>query len=168
MKYGLPDELNDKARALVERCRERGLRVSTVESCTGGLLSYCLTDIPGASDIYDRGFITYSNEAKQEEVGVRAASLEKFGAVSAEVAREMCAGALTRKAVGVAASITGIAGPGGATADKPVGLVYIGIATAEGVPAAYRYIFPGDRQEVRTAAVAEALDLLLNAVAVKR
>ena len=165
MKYTFPEVLDEKARALVELCRARGVRLSTIESCTGGLLGGCLTDIPGASDIFDRGFITYSNQAKHEEVGVSIELLESFGAVSAEVAREMCAGALTRDGIGAAASITGIAGPGGATPGKPVGLVYIGIATSLAPPVAHRYVFAGDRQEVRTVAVAEALDLLATAVA---
>lgn len=165
MRYAFPDELNEKARKLVELCRTRKVRLSTIESCTGGLLGGCLTDIPGASDIFDRGFVTYSNEAKHEEVSVSINSLEQFGAVSAEVAREMCAGALTRDGIGAAASITGIAGPGGATEGKPVGLVYIGIATSRQSPVAHRYVFSGDRQEVRAAAVAEAIDLLITAVA---
>ncbi|MEL0112769.1 MAG: CinA family protein [Rickettsiales bacterium] len=164
MKYSFPDTVNDKAKALIDLCRTRGIRLSTIESCTGGLLSGCLTDIAGSSDVLDRGFVTYSNEAKHEEVGVSLASLEAFGAVSDVVAREMCAGALTRSNIGAAASLTGIAGPGGATADKPVGLVYIGVATRDTAPIAHRYIFDGDRQEVRLAAVAEAIDLLTAAV----
>ena len=124
----------------------------------------CLTDIAGSSDVLDRGFVTYSNEAKYEEVGVSQQSLEKFGAVSDVVAREMCAGAMRRDGVGAAVSLTGIAGPGGGTDSKPVGLVFIGIATRSAAPVAHRYIFNGDRQEVRAAAIVEALELLTTAI----
>lgn len=164
MSYVFPDTINEKAKTLIDLCRERDIRLSTIESCTGGLLSGCLTDISGSSDVVDRGFVTYSNEAKHEEVGVSLKSLMDFGAVSDVVAREMCAGALTRSRIGAAASLTGIAGPGGATDDKPVGLVFIGIATKSQAPIAHRYVFEGDRQEVRTAAVIEALELLTKAV----
>lgn len=164
MKYAFPDSVNRKAAALIDLCRARGVRLSTIESCTGGLLSGCLTDISGSSDVVDRGFVTYSNEAKHEEVGVSNDSLMKFGAVSDVVAKEMCAGALARRDIGAAASLTGIAGPGGGTADKPVGLVYIGIATRSAEPVAHRYVFDGDRQEVRMAAILEAIDLLTAAV----
>ena len=103
-------------------------------------------------------------EAKNEEVGVSIETLKKFGAVSAPVAREMCSGALSRRPIGAAASLTGIAGPGGATAAKPVGLVFLGIATRYSKPVAHRYVFEGDRQAVRTAAVAEAIKLLIAAI----
>ena len=164
MKYAFPNELNSNAEILIHLCREKNVRLSTVESCTGGLLAGCLTDIAGSSDVLDRGFVTYSNEAKNEEVGVSLETLEKFGAVSAPVAKEMCSGALERGPIGAVASLTGIAGPGGATADKPVGLVFIGIATRASQPVANRYVFEGDRQAVRTAAVAEAIDLLIAAI----
>ena len=164
MKYAFPKELNSNADILIHLCREKSIRLSTVESCTGGLLAGCLTDIAGSSNVLDRGFVTYSNEAKNEEVGVSLETLEKFGAVSAPVAKEMCSGALERGPIGAAASLTGIAGPGGATPDKPVGLVFIGIATRASKPVAHRYVFKGDRQAVRTAAVAEAIDLLIEAV----
>lgn len=164
MKYEFPEDVNRRAKTLIDLCRTQNVRLSTIESCTGGLLSGCLTDISGSSDVLDRGFVTYSNEAKHEEVGVSSDSLEKFGAVSDVVAREMCAGALTRTGIAAAASLTGIAGPGGATETKPVGLVYIGIATSQAEPVAHRFVFEGDRQEVRTAAVIEALDLLTIAV----
>ncbi|MBO88415.1 MAG: damage-inducible protein CinA [Rickettsiales bacterium] len=164
MTYAFPKELNNNAKMLIHLCRQKNIRLSTIESCTGGLLAGCLTDIAGSSDVLDRGFVTYSNEAKNEEVGVNLDTLEKFGAVSAPVAREMCAGALTRRPIGAAASLTGIAGPGGATANKPVGLVFIGIATRSSNPVAHRFVFEGDRQAVRTAAVAEAINLLISAI----
>jgi nicotinamide-nucleotide amidase len=164
MKYTFPDEINKRAKVLIDLCCARNVRLSTIESCTGGLLSGCLTDISGSSDVLDRGFVTYSNESKHEEVGVSSKKLKKFGAVSDTVAKAMCAGALTRAGIGAAASLTGIAGPGGGTETKPVGLVFIGIATSQSAPVAHRYIFSGDRQEVRTAAVIEALVLLTAAV----
>ena len=164
MKYGFPDEINRRAKSLIELCRDKQVRLSTIESCTGGLLSGCLTDIAGSSEVLDRGFVTYSNDAKHEEVGVSTYSLEKFGAVSDVVAREMCAGAMRRIGVGAAVSLTGIAGPGGGTGAKPVGLVYIGVATLANPPLAHRYVFAGDRQIVRTAAIVEALDLLNAAI----
>ena len=110
------------------------------------------------------GFVTYSNEAKHEEVGVSQKSLEQFGAVSDVVAREMCAGAMRRDGVDAAVSLTGIAGPGGGTDTKPVGLVFIGITTWSVAPVAHRYVFNGDRQEVRAAAIVKALELLTTAI----
>lgn len=164
MKYAFPDALNENAKALIDLCRDKNVRLSTIESCTGGLLAGCLTDMAGSSDVMDRGFVTYSNEAKNEEVGVKLETLMEFGAVSAPVAKQMCAGAMARRPIGAAASLTGVAGPGGATTDKPVGLVYIGIATRDREPVAHRYVFDGDRQDVRTAAVGEAIELLIAAV----
>ena len=164
MRYEFPAEIISRAESLIQLCRAKGVRLSTIESCTGGLLSGCLTDIAGSSDVLDRGFVTYSNEAKHEEVGVNTQFLEQFGAVSDVVAREMCAGAMTRTGVDAAVSLTGIAGPGGGTDTKPVGLVFIGIATSAAAPVAYRYVFDGDRQSVRAAAIVEALDLLMAAI----
>jgi len=165
MKYDFPDEINRRAKFLIEICREKKVRLSTIESCTGGLLSGCLTDIAGSSEVLDRAFVTYSNESKHEEVGVSNYYLNKFGAVSDIVAREMCAGAMRRNGVGAAVSLTGIAGPGGGTKTKPVGLVFIGVATSAVPPSSHRYIFFGDRQEVRSAAIVEALDLVTVAIA---
>ena len=114
MKYAFPNALNENAKALIDLCRDKNVRLSTIESCTGGLLAGCLTDIAGSSDVMDRGFVTYSNEAKNEEVGVKLETLMEFGAVSAPVAKQMCAGAMARRPIGAAASLTGVAGPGGA------------------------------------------------------
>ena len=164
MKYDFPAEIINRAEFLIELCRDKNIRLSTIESCTGGLLSGCLTDVAGSSDVLDRGFVTYSNEAKHEEVGVRQKSLEQFGAVSDVVAREMCAGAMRRDGVGATVSLTGIAGPGGGTDIKPVGLVFIGIATRSVAPVAHRYVFNGNRQEVRAAAIVKALELLTTAI----
>ena len=116
------------ARSLLDLCRSRRLTLATAESCTGGLVAGALTDIPGSSDVVDRGFVTYSNEAKRAMLGVNATTLATFGAVSKETATQMAVGALERAGVDLAVSTTGIAGPGGATPGKPVGLVHFAAA----------------------------------------
>ncbi len=155
----------EAATALLERCRAKGLHIATAESCTGGLIAGALTEIAGSSDVVERGFVTYSNEAKQEMLAVPEAMIAAHGAVSAEVAEAMALGALARSGAALAVSATGIAGPGGATADKPVGLVYLGIARRGGHAKAERFVFAGDRAAVRQATVAEALRLLDEAAA---
>jgi nicotinamide-nucleotide amidase len=144
--------------------RKRGLRIATAESCTGGLIAAALTDVAGSSDVFERGFVTYSNDAKQELIAVPPAVLTKFGAVSAETAEAMASGALARSRADVALSVTGIAGPGGGSSEKPVGLVWFGIARKGGPSLTVREIFPGDRAAIRQAAVARALVLLEDAV----
>ncbi len=151
-----PNLLN-LARDFLDLCRAQDLTVVTVESCTGGSVAGCLTEIPGSSDVLDRGYVTYSNQAKQEEVGVPADTLEEFGAVSAETARAMALGALARTGNGVAVAITGIAGPGGGTAEKPVGLVFTATACGDHV-AVEQHMFPGDRAAVREATVVAVLE----------
>ncbi len=141
--------------------RERGWKLVTAESCTGGLLSKRLTDIPGSSDWFERGWVTYSNESKHEELGVPAELIEKHGAVSPEVAEAMAEGALRRSKGNVALSLTGVAGPGGGTEEKPVGLVYIGYATASTVMHK-RHIFPDKRDVNRERSATAALMLLLD------
>ena len=159
----LPSPLTELATTVLRECQERGLTVVTAESCTGGLLAGCLTDIAGSSVVYERGWVTYSNEAKNEMLGVPAELIAAHGAVSAEVAELMVAGALDRSPAQLALSITGIAGPGGATATKPVGLVYIGVQR-RGAPARHeRHVFAGGRQQVRCASVERALVLLRDA-----
>ncbi len=154
------DELLALARRVLESCRGSGLRLATAESCTGGLVIGCLTEIPGSSDVVDRGYVTYSNAAKQEMLGVRGESLARFGAVSEIVAREMAEGALARSGADLAVAVTGIAGPGGGTPDKPVGLVHFA-ALRRGEPACHQqYVFAGDRRAVRLAAVRTALAML--------
>ena len=160
MKYCFPTEISIRAEVLLKKCRAKCVKLSTTESCTGGLLSGCLTDIVGSSDVLERGFVTYSNQAKHEELGVNIDSLEKYGAVSDRVAIEMCKGALRRNGVELVVSLTGIAGPAGGTEFKPVGLVYIGIGTKLEEPIAHKYIFRGDRYEIRTSAVLKAIELL--------
>ena len=139
----------------------RGRRVAVAESCTGGLIAAAITDIAGSSGWFDRGFVTYSNEAKVELLGVAPETLAASGAVSEETARQMAAGALTRSAADVAVAVTGIAGPGGGSPDKPVGTVCLAWARRGGTPEAVTRHFAGDRSEVRRATVEAALEGLL-------
>lgn len=145
---------------LAEALRTRGQRICTAESCTGGLIAAACTDLAGSSDWFERGFVTYSNEAKTELLGVPAGLIEAHGAVSEEVARAMAAGALARSRSDFAVAVTGVAGPGGGTANKPVGLVWLAWAGPAGVQAE-RHVFSGDRAGVRQATVACALQGLL-------
>jgi nicotinamide-nucleotide amidase len=149
------------ARALLDLCRMRKLTIATAESCTGGLVAGALTDIPGSSDVIDRGFVTYSNEAKRAMLGVKATTLATFGAVSKETATAMAVGALERADVDLAVSITGIAGPGGATPGKPVGLVHFAVASRDGriLHRECRFGAIG-RSSVRQRSVIEALRML--------
>jgi len=149
---------------VLSACREARLKLATAESCTGGLVAAALTDIAGSSDVVERGFVTYSHEAKSELLGIPAAMIAAHGAVSAQVATAMVQGALSRAPVDLAVSVTGIAGPGGATPGKPVGLVYFGIARKGGTARVERHTFHGDRAAVRWAATERALELLLEAV----
>ncbi len=148
------------AERVLDTCRARGWRIATAESCTGGLLAAALTAIPGSSDVVERGFVTYSNEAKSELLGVPQATIARFGAVSAEVAEAMAKGALARAPIDLAVAVTGIAGPGGGSAQKPVGLVVFGLARRGGALKSERRIFPGDRGAVREKALLAALELL--------
>jgi nicotinamide-nucleotide amidase len=154
-------ELIERARTLLDLCRAKKLRIAAAESCTGGLVAATFTEIAGSSDVFERGFVTYSNEAKQTMLGVPAATLTSHGAVSRETAEAMAKGALAHAPVELAVSITGIAGPGGAVAGKPVGLVHFAAATRSGamVQRERRY---GDigRAQVRRASVIEALAML--------
>jgi nicotinamide-nucleotide amidase len=152
-----------QAEAVLAACRAARLRLATAESCTGGLLAACLTAVAGSSDVVERGFVTYSNESKEELLGVPSALLAAHGAVSAEVARAMVEGALARSRADVAVAITGVAGPGGGTPQKPVGLVFLAAArrgSGAPPPVVERHVFPGDRGGVRAATVARALALL--------
>ena len=153
-----------EASALLERYRRARLRIVTAESCTGGMVAARLTDVAGASDVVERGFVTYSNEAKAEMLAVPTALLTQYGAVSAQVARSMAEGALGQSRADIAIAITGIAGPTGATPGKPVGLVYLAIARRGRDTKVERQQFGGDRQAVREAAAERALELLTAAV----
>jgi nicotinamide-nucleotide amidase len=141
-------------------CRARHWHVATAESCTGGLVAAALTAIPGSSDVVERGFVTYSNVAKSELLGLPPATLARFGAVSAETATAMAKGALVRAGVDLAVSITGVAGPGGGSTEKPVGLVYLGVARQGARCRSERHVFAGDRTAIRDAALRRALELL--------
>ena len=139
----------------------RGWRVSTAESCTGGLVAGAITDIAGSSGWFERGFVTYSNAAKTEMLGVRLETLAVRGAVSEETAREMAAGALAQSSADVAVAVTGIAGPSGGSPQKPVGLVCFAWEPRRGAARSLTRQFPGDRAAVREAAVVTALDGLI-------
>jgi nicotinamide-nucleotide amidase len=154
-------QLREAATRVLELCRARGLHVATAESCTGGLVAAALTEIPGSSDVVDRGFVTYSDDAKRAMLGVPAATLKRHGAVSAQTAKAMAAGALKNSRADLAVSITGIAGPGGGSKQKPVGLVYFAAASRDGRRIARKRLY-GDigRRRVRLRSVAEALALL--------
>ena len=156
---GVPGDLVAIARHLQDACLERGLTVALAESCTGGLVAAAITEIPGSSGYFLGGVVSYSNEAKEALLDVPSALLEAHGAVSAEVAGAMAAGARARFGADLAAGVTGIAGPDGATDEKPVGLVFLGIATAAEV-GAIRQHFAGDRTDVREAAALRALEML--------
>ncbi len=147
----------------VAALRARGWKVATAESCTGGGIAAALTDIAGSSDVVDRGFITYSNAAKTDMLGVPAPLIISDGAVSEPVVRRMAEGALTRSNAHLVVAVTGVAGPGGGTADKPVGTVWFGLAQRDGLTETSCQRFPGDRAGVRHATVQEALRLLLTA-----
>ncbi|SLN15743.1 CinA family protein [Pseudooctadecabacter jejudonensis] len=150
------------AAALIEALKARGWMMATAESCTGGLIAAAVTDVAGSSAVFDRGFITYSNEAKMHMVGVSQGLLISHGAVSEPVARAMAAGALARSDAQIAVSVTGIAGPGGSD-HKPEGRVCFGLATAQGVTAQTVEFGPLGRAEVRQATVDHALSILLRA-----
>lgn len=149
------------AHAVGRRLRERGLRMATAESCTGGWLAKAATDIAGSSAWFERGFVTYSNDAKMESVDVSAKTLEAYGAVSEQTAREMVAGALRHSYADVAVAITGIAGPDGGTIDKPVGTVWIAWGRRDDSIATAHYVFDGNRERVRYQSVIAALEGLI-------
>ena len=149
------------AAELVALCTQRGLTIATAESCTGGLIAAVLTEIPGSSAVVDRGFVTYSNAAKTDLLGVPAALIDRLGAVSEGVARAMAEGALARSGADLAVAVTGIAGPDGGSAGKPVGLVHFAAARRGGETRNAVHIFAGlDRSGVRLATVREALAML--------
>jgi nicotinamide-nucleotide amidase len=161
----MTDRIEDLSRRLLELYRQDGRMIATAESCTGGLISARITDQAGSSHIFERGFVTYTNQAKSELLGVPEATIANFGAVSAETAFAMAEGALEHSNADIAVSVTGVAGPGGGSAEKPVGLVYFGLAAKGADTRTERHIFPGDRRDVRAAAVTRGLELLLEALA---
>lgn len=154
--------LEERARRVLEACRRAGVRLALAEASTGGLISACLTDIPGSSAVVERGFVPYSNEAKTELLGVPVELMVAHGAVSEQVARALAEGALARSPADVALGETGIAGPSGGSAAKPVGLVHLAVSRRGGPVLLERHVFTGDRREIRRAAAARGLELLLS------
>lgn len=160
----LPQKLEDKAALLLATCGELGITVAIAESCTGGLVSAAITAIPGSSAWMERGFVTYSNEAKTQMLGVPAETIAEFGAVSEETAKAMAEGAVRNSDAVAAVAITGIAGPSGGTPTKPVGLVHFAAAFDGQDTLTARYILPGDRGDIRLEAAMTALDLLIERI----
>jgi nicotinamide-nucleotide amidase len=152
--------LLEEAASLLDTCRAKGVRLATAESCTGGLIAAALTAIAGSSDVVERGFVTYSNEAKTEMLGVPADLIASVGAVSERVAQRMADGALRQSHAQIAVSVTGVAGPGGGSAEKPVGLVCFGLARRGAAVASEQHVFPGNRTAIREATVARAFALI--------
>lgn len=152
--------LLDEAASLLDACRAKGIKLATAESCTGGLIAAALTAIAGSSDVVERGFVTYSNEAKTELLGVPTEMIASVGAVSEPVAQRMAEGALRHSHADIVVSVTGVAGPGGGSAEKPVGLVCFGLAQRGKPIASEHRVFPGDRTAIRAATVARAFALM--------
>lgn len=148
---------------IVNLCIDHGFTISTAESCTGGLVAGTLINAPGISSVYTEGFVTYSNDAKEKRLGVSCETLKKYGAVSEETAREMAKGCADNADTDFALVTTGIAGPGGGTAEKPVGLVYIG-CYAKGKVVVEKHLYAGDRSQIRQQAVNDALKLLFDMI----
>ena len=156
----LPTDLTTLAEAVIKRAASFGCTIATAESCTGGLISSCLTSVSGASETFQCGFVTYSNEAKTRLLGVPVDAITDFGAVSDIVASAMAEGAVAHSGADLAVSVTGIAGPGGGSPDKPVGLVYLSLAQTGEDAVIKRYVFAGNRDDVRRSAVGAALELI--------
>lgn len=154
----MPDLMSD----LFTRLKDKGWMMTTAESCTGGLIAAAITAVPGSSAVFDRGFVTYSNESKIEMLGVGEDTLKDHGAVSEQTAKEMAAGALRKSRAHVVVAVTGIAGPDGGSADKPVGLVYIGYGLRGGDVKAAKHNFTGPRESVREQTAAAALNYALS------
>lgn len=158
---GLQETLRELVGELLAACRQRKLKLTTAESCTGGLVAAALTAVGGSSAVFERGFVTYSNEAKTEILGVPKTMIDRHGAVSEPVARAMAEGAIAHSRADLAVAITGVAGPDGGTAEKPVGLVHFATARRGEATIAEMRLFPGDRDSIRIAAVAAALRLIV-------
>lgn len=160
-----PADIEARSAAIIVAYRDRGWMIATAESCTGGLIAGALTEIAGSSAVVDRGFLTYTNQAKMDLIGVSATTLQTFGAVSRETALQMAHGALMRSGAEVAVAVTGIAGPGGGSAEKPVGLVHLALTTRSGL-IDHREMRYGEigRDQVRIATVRTALEMLAAAV----
>ena len=159
-----PDDIDALARRVIETARVRGLMIATAESCTGGLIAGALTAVPGSSAVLERGFVTYSNAAKTGMLGVPADLINLHGAVSEPVARAMAAGAVDRSGASLSVSVTGIAGPGGGSDDKPVGLVHFGATGPAGLTHAEHRFGDLGREGIRLESVRVALRLLLDRI----
>ena len=155
--------MKNLAQKTIQKLLDKNYTMATAESCTGGGIAYVLTDIAGSSAVIDRGFVTYSNQAKTDMVDVPESTLIKYGAVSEKVAKAMAEGALKNAKVDIAIAVTGIAGPGGATENKPVGLVHFGLAI-KNKTLHEKHIFSGDRNEVRQQTIEKALNMIIKAI----
>ena len=160
MNSMFPLEINSKASNILKVCKQKSVTIITAESCTGGLIAGCLTEIPGSSSVIDGGFVTYSNQAKISMLSVKLEQLDQFGAVSEEVARSMAEGALGSSKADIAVACTGVAGPGGATNTKPVGLVHLSCALRKHPTLHKRCNFSGERSTIRLATVKAAFELI--------
>ncbi len=158
------DVLITYATELLQKCRSRGLRITTAESCTGGMISSLLTHISGSSDVFEGGFVTYSNQLKIALLGVGRETILARGAVSSEVAKQMAVGALYRSQADLSVSVTGVAGPTGGTPEKPVGLVFIAVASRFAATQVREYHFSGGRTNIRLSATREALRMIQKVV----
>jgi nicotinamide-nucleotide amidase len=156
----LPEQTMRDAETLIQACRAKAIVLATAESLTGGLIAAALTAIAGSSDVVDRGFVTYSNDAKHRMLGVPTQLIEEHGAVSEPVAKAMADGALERSRASIAIAVTGLAGPGGGTSGKPVGTVCFGLAQRGRPTATETHVFPGDRTAIRAATVARAFAII--------
>lgn len=155
-------ELLDLARQVLDKCRQSGIQIATAESCTGGLIGAYLTAISGSSDVMNRGFITYTNEAKVDMLGVKNETLVQYGAVSEAVVRQMAEGGLNNAPVQICVAVSGVAGPGGGSDEKPVGLVHHACAVEGQETLHARLIHPGNRDQVREAAVKTVFEMILS------
>jgi len=160
----LPDSLIAKSAELINALKKNKMRLATAESCTGGLISSAITEIAGASSVFERGFITYSNQSKIDLLTVPTFYIDDYGAVSMEVALAMAEGALLMSRADISISVTGVAGPDGGTEDKPVGTVFIGCAKKNSDTTYKQFLFKGDRNSIRLQAAEAAITLALNAL----
>ena len=159
-----PEELTELTIKLISSCRSQDIKIATAESCTGGLIAGCLTSISGSSDVFERGFNTYSNNAKVEMLNVPKDMIIAHGAVSETVATAMCEGALKKAPVQLTVSVTGIAGPAGGTLEKPVGTVYIASARVGKNTVSNCYRFDGNRDKIRVSTIKKAIEIMLSQV----
>ena len=160
MNSMFPLEIHSKASSILKVCKQKGITIITAESCTGGLIAGCLTEIPGSSSVIEGGFVTYSNQAKVSMLSVKLEQLDQYGAVSEEVARSMAEGALGSSKADIAIACTGVAGPGGATNTKPIGLVHLSCALKKHPTLHKSCNFSGERSTIRLATVKAAFELI--------